>query len=78
MSKLGGRTALVTGAGRGIGLAITERLLRDGARVAMVDRDGPLVEGAAKQLGSQARAIVADVTRTSDVNTAVKLSLIHI
>jgi len=72
VSELGGRTALVTGAGRGIGLAITERLLRDGARVAMVDRDGPLVEGAAKQLGSQARAIVADVTRTSDVNTAVK------
>ena len=72
MSDLAGRTALVTGAGRGIGLAITERLLKDGARVAMVDRDGPLVEGAAKRLGSHARAIVADVTRTSDVNTAVK------
>lgn len=72
MSDLGGRTALVTGAARGIGLAITERLLRDGARVAMVDRDAPLVEGAAKRLGTQARAIVADVTRTAEVNTAVK------
>lgn len=71
MSALGGRTALVTGAGRGIGLAITERLLTDGARVVMVDRDGPLVEGAAKRLGPAARALVADVTRTADVNAAV-------
>ncbi len=39
-----GRTALVTGAAaRGIGLAITERLLAEGARVALVDRD-PAVE----------------------------------
>jgi 2-dehydro-3-deoxy-L-rhamnonate dehydrogenase (NAD+) len=71
MSALDGRTALVTGAGRGIGLAITQRLLADGARVAMVDRDAPAVEGAAKRLGAAARPIVADVTRTVDVNAAV-------
>jgi len=71
MSALEGRTALVTGAGRGIGLAITQRLLADGARVAMLDRDPPAVEGAAKRLGVAARPIVADVTRTADVNAAV-------
>jgi 2-dehydro-3-deoxy-L-rhamnonate dehydrogenase (NAD+) len=71
MSALEGRTALVTGAGRGIGLAITQRLLADGARVAMLDRDAPAVEGAAKRLGVAARPIVADVTRTADVNAAV-------
>lgn len=37
--SLQGRTALVTGAARGIGLAISERLLREGARVALLDRD---------------------------------------
>jgi 2-dehydro-3-deoxy-L-rhamnonate dehydrogenase (NAD+) len=71
MTRLDGRTALVTGAARGIGLAITERLLADGARVVMVDRDAPSVEGAAKRLGDGTRAIVADVTRTADVNAAV-------
>jgi 3-oxoacyl-[acyl-carrier protein] reductase len=69
--KLAGRTALVTGAARGIGLAITERLAAEGARVALVDRD-PAVEGAAKRLGPHALGIVADVTRTADVDAAVK------
>ena len=71
MTPLDGRTAVVTGAGRGIGLAITERLLADGARAVMVDRDAAAVEGAAKRLGPNARAIVADVTKTADVNAAV-------
>ena len=69
--RLAGRTALVTGAARGIGLAISERLLADGAHVVMLDRDAPSVEGAAKTLGADARAIVADVTRTADVDRAV-------
>jgi 3-oxoacyl-[acyl-carrier protein] reductase len=72
MSRLDGRSALVTGAGRGIGLAISERLLADGARVVMLDRDAPAVEAAAKRLGGNARAIVADVTRTADVDGAVQ------
>ena len=70
--RLAGRTALVTGAARGIGLAISERLLADGAHVVMLDRDAPSVEGAAKTLGADARAIVADVTRTADVDRAVQ------
>ncbi len=37
--SLGGRTALVTGATRGVGLAIARHLLRAGARVALVDVD---------------------------------------
>jgi 3-oxoacyl-[acyl-carrier protein] reductase len=71
VTPLEGRTAFVTGAGRGIGLAIAERLLADGARAVMVDRDAAAVEGAAKRLGPNARAIVADVTKTAEVNAAV-------
>jgi NAD(P)-dependent dehydrogenase (short-subunit alcohol dehydrogenase family) len=66
-----GKTALVTGARRGIGLAIAERLLGEGARVALVDQDAE-VEAVAKGLGASARGLVADVTRTADVDRAVE------
>jgi 2-dehydro-3-deoxy-L-rhamnonate dehydrogenase (NAD+) len=72
LASLDGRTAFVTGAGRGIGLAISQRLLTDGARVVMADRDAAAVEGAAKRLGADARALVVDVTRTADVERAVQ------
>jgi NAD(P)-dependent dehydrogenase (short-subunit alcohol dehydrogenase family) len=68
---LEGQTALVTGAARGIGLAIAERLLRDGARVALVDRDGPAVEAAARRLGDRTLAFTADVTVAADVERVV-------
>jgi 2-dehydro-3-deoxy-L-rhamnonate dehydrogenase (NAD+) len=68
--RFDGKTALVTGGARGIGLAISERLLSEGARVAILDRD-PNVEAVAKRLGPSARALVADVTRSADVDRAV-------
>ena len=51
--RFDGKTALVTGGARGIGLAISERLLTEGARVAILDRD-PDVEAVAKKLGPRA------------------------
>ena len=69
---LQGRAALVTGAARGIGLAIAERLRGEGARVALVDRDADAVQAAAKRLGDGTLAIVADVTPTPDVERAVR------
>src|SRR2546429_2857662 len=67
--KLHGRAALVTGAARGIGLAIASRFVTEGARVALVDIDKG-VEGAAKRLGEGALGLVADVTATADVERA--------
>ena len=69
---LNARTALITGGARGIGLAIAERVLADGGRVALVDRDATAVEAAAKRLGDNALALEADVTRTADVERAVR------
>ena len=46
------KTALVTGAARGIGLATTQLFLDEGWQVAMIDRDGPALEDAARDLTS--------------------------
>jgi NAD(P)-dependent dehydrogenase (short-subunit alcohol dehydrogenase family) len=68
---LGDKTALVTGAARGIGLAIATRLAADGLRVALLDQDGDAVEAAARSVGHGALALVGDVARTKDVDGAV-------
>jgi 3-oxoacyl-[acyl-carrier protein] reductase len=71
MSSMSDRTALVTGAARGIGFAIAERLIADGTRVAVVDIDGAAATDAAARLGKNAVAVIADVTLTDDVERAV-------
>ena len=69
---LEGKTALVTGAARGIGLAIATRFVKEGARVALLDLDRGAVEAAAKSLGERALGLAADVTLTADVERAVR------
>ena len=50
MDRLSGRNAVVTGAARGIGLAISEAFVREGARVLMSDIDGEALRPAAERL----------------------------
>jgi len=50
-SRFAGRTAIVTGASRGIGLAIAQRLVADGARVVVTGRKQPALDDAVTQLG---------------------------
>jgi len=65
------KTVLVTGAARGIGLAIASRFAADGARVALLDLDGAAADAAAKKVGGGAIALAADVTKAADVDAAV-------
>ena len=50
MNRFEGKHVAVTGAARGIGLAIAERLAAEGARLTLIDRDEPLLEGATKRV----------------------------
>ncbi len=62
---LKGRVAVVTGAGQGLGEAIARRLAEAGAMVAVVDLDGGLADGVARDIqaaGLQGFALTADVT----------------
>lgn len=57
MGRFDGRTALVTGASRGIGLAIAQRLVADGARVVITARGQEALDAAVAQLGGPGVAI---------------------
>jgi 3-oxoacyl-[acyl-carrier protein] reductase len=73
--SLTGRIAIVTGASRGLGLAIARALTRDGARVACMARAGDELTGAVATLvsgGADAIAAPADVTREAEVAAAIE------
>jgi 3-oxoacyl-[acyl-carrier protein] reductase len=72
MRGLKGKRAIVTGAARGIGRAIAERLALEGTRVALVDVDAVALREAATALGGDAFALHADVRDEDAVRDAVE------
>ena len=76
--SLEGRTAIVTGAGRGIGRAIALVLAETGADIVAAARTEAEIESTAAEvraLGRQAIALTADVSRSSDVDSLVERAL---
>ncbi len=73
--RIKGRTAIVTGASSGIGRAAALRFAREGARVAVLDRDREELGGVARAIeaaGSEALSLGADVTDPAEVEQAVR------
>jgi 3-oxoacyl-[acyl-carrier protein] reductase len=70
MANMSGRTALVTGAGRGMGEAIARRLAADGAAVAIADIDLDGASAVAGDIGSRAMPIELDVRSWDSVEAA--------
>lgn len=69
MTRLAGKTALITGAARGIGRALAEAYLREGAQVTIGDIDLRRATATAAEIG--AHAIEMDVTRQDSIDAAV-------
>jgi 3-oxoacyl-[acyl-carrier protein] reductase len=65
-----GRTAVITGGGAGIGLAIARRLVESGGRVSLWDRDAGALERARSMLGRGAEARTIDVGDAASVEAA--------
>ncbi len=72
--NLSGKVAIVTGAGRGIGRAITLKLASAGATVVVNDRTLPSAQGVVDEIktqGGKGLAIAADVSLATEVNNMV-------
>jgi NAD(P)-dependent dehydrogenase (short-subunit alcohol dehydrogenase family) len=75
MGTLEGRAALVTGGTAGIGLAIAERLAREGARVVVTGRDEERGRAAAARLGEAGDFVAADAADADAVERSVAATL---
>jgi len=73
--RLADKTALVTGAGSGIGACIAETFAREGARVAVVDIDTNAAHAVADRIGKTALALACDVTNSAEIDAAVRSTL---
>jgi NAD(P)-dependent dehydrogenase (short-subunit alcohol dehydrogenase family) len=74
-SKFSGRTALITGGSRGIGLAIAQRLAEGGANIVLTSRKQDAADAAAQQVGGNAIGVAAHAVDEDAARHCVDLTL---
>lgn len=73
MPRLAGKSAIITGAARGIGRAFAERYVSEGASVAIADIDFDRARQSADEIGASAFAVPLDVTDQASIDAAVAM-----
>jgi D-sorbitol dehydrogenase (acceptor) len=71
-ARLNGKSAIITGSARGIGRAIAEAYVREGATVAIADINLERARQTASEIGENAYAVELDVTRQESIDAAVR------
>jgi D-sorbitol dehydrogenase (acceptor) len=71
--RLNGKSALITGSARGIGRAIAEAYVREGARVAIADINLAAAQKTAEAIGPSAMAVEVDVSNRNSIRAAVDM-----
>ena len=71
MTRLQGKSALITGAARGIGRSFAEAYVRQGATVAIGDINFAAAQAAAAAIGDAAYAVELDVTKQESIDAAI-------
>lgn len=72
MDSLTGKTAIVTGAGRGLGRAMAQGLVNAGAHVTLVELDRDVLDQAAAEIGKGCLAVAGDVSNPADAKRIVE------
>ncbi|AOS37726.1 L-iditol 2-dehydrogenase [Pseudomonas brassicacearum subsp. neoaurantiaca] len=72
MKRLEGKSALVTGAARGIGRTFAQAYINEGATVAIADIDLERAQATAAELGDSAYAVKMDVTDQASIDQAIE------
>ena len=75
MKRLSGKTALITGAARGIGKAFAQRYVREGARVCIADIDLEAAQTTAREIASNTVAVLMDVTSQKSIDAGVAATI---
>lgn len=77
MREFSGKTAIITGGSRGIGLAVATLLVERGAKLVLVGRDATALSTAVEVLGEAATLIAGDIAQADTATRAVARAIDH-